>query len=156
MDGTALNWCRQEDLRARMSETVLFGKIKDPELIVLIFRGQLQCRIERKRERPIEVYPKFWKLNRIAKDTREVLKNPAWTKSYEFTKRELETILERDVLPAATSEFPTVRRMTLGMNSPMSVPSLHARATVEQQQKTFTNSWDPLFVGFLAAVYFHT
>ena len=29
-----------------MSETVLFGKAKDPELIVLNFRGQLQCRME--------------------------------------------------------------------------------------------------------------
>ena len=34
LDGTALNWCRHEDLRARMSETKLFGTIKDPELIV--------------------------------------------------------------------------------------------------------------------------
>ena len=28
-----------------MSETVLLGKVKDPELIVLNFRGQLQCRM---------------------------------------------------------------------------------------------------------------
>ena len=28
-----------------MSEIVLFGKIKDPELIVLNFRGHLQCRM---------------------------------------------------------------------------------------------------------------
>ena len=44
---TTLNWCRQEDLRARMSETVLFRKLivpraKDPELIVLNYRDQLQ------------------------------------------------------------------------------------------------------------------
>ena len=45
LDGTALNWCRQEELRARMSDTVLFGKVKDPELMVLNFRGQLQCRM---------------------------------------------------------------------------------------------------------------
>ena len=43
LDGTALNSCNQEDLRAQMSETVLFGKVKDPEIIVLNFRGQLQC-----------------------------------------------------------------------------------------------------------------
>ena len=50
LDGTALNWCRQEDLRGRMSgETVLFGKIKNPKLIVLNFRGQLQCRMRGKR-----------------------------------------------------------------------------------------------------------
>ena len=45
LDGTALNWCRQEELRARMSDTVLFGKVKDPELMVFNFRGQLQCRM---------------------------------------------------------------------------------------------------------------
>ena len=50
------------------------------------------------------------------------------------------------MLSAAIPEFPKVRRMTLGMNSPMIVPSLHARATVEQQQKTLTDSWNPLFI----------
>ena len=70
LDGTALNWCRQEDLRARMSETVLFGKIKDPELIVLNFRGQLQFKMAGKQEDPIKVQPKFCNLNPVAKDTR--------------------------------------------------------------------------------------
>ena len=48
-----------------------------------------------------------------------------------------------------------VGRMTLGMNSPLVVPSLHARTTVEKQQE-FTDGWDPLFIGYSAAVYFHT
>ena len=65
LDGTALNWCRQEELRARMSQTVLFGKVMDPELKVFHFRGQLQCRRNGRRERegPIDTYPKFWNLN---------------------------------------------------------------------------------------------
>ena len=46
--------------------------------------------------------------------------------------------------------------MTLGMNSPMVVPSLHARAVVEQQQRVFMDSRDPLFIGYSSAVYFHT
>ena len=46
--------------------------------------------------------------------------------------------------------------MTLGINSPLVVPSLHARATVEKQQKEFTDGWDPFFIGYTAAVYFHT
>ena len=71
-------------------------------------------------------------------------------------KSELETIFERDVLPVTIPEFPTVRRMTLGMNSPMVVPSIHAREAVDQQQKTFTHSWDPLFTGYSAAIYFRT
>ena len=38
----------------------------------------------------------------------------------------------------------------------MVVPSLHARATVERHQREFTDGWDPLFIGYQAAVYFHT
>ena len=56
-----------------------------------------------------------------------------------FVKKEFETILERDVLPVTIPEF--------GMNSPMVVPSIHATEAVEQGQKTFTHSWDPLFIG---------
>ena len=39
--------------------------------------------------------------------------DPGVVRGFEFTKKELETILERDVLPAAVPEFPTVRRLTV-------------------------------------------
>ena len=58
---TALNCCKQEHLRAQMNERVLFGKLKDPDWIVLKFRGQLQCRMGGgEREDHIEDFPKFW------------------------------------------------------------------------------------------------
>ena len=71
-------------------------------------------------------------------------------------RRELEAILEKEVLPASILEFPTVRRMTLGMNSSLVVPSLFARAAAEEQQREFIDGWDPLFIGYTAAIYFHT
>ena len=71
-------------------------------------------------------------------------------------KRELEAILEKEILPTTNPEFPTVRRMTLVMNSSLVVPSLFARAAAEGQQREFTDGWDPLFIGYTAAVYFHT
>ena len=156
LDGTALNWCQQEVLRAQMSNTVLFGKVKDAELIVYNFRGQLQCRMGGKREGPIEAYPKFWNLNPLTADGREILRIPAWKESFAMVKRELETIMEREILPAIMPEFPIVRRMTLGMNSPLVVPSIVAKVTMEEMQKDFTDGWDPLFTGYTAAVYFHT
>ena len=156
LDGTELNWCQQEVVRAQMSNTVLFGKVKDPELVVFNFRGQLQCRMGGKREGPIETYTKFWNLNPLTANGQEILRIPAWKKSFELVKKELEATLEKEVLPATIPEFPTVRRMTLGMNSPLVVPSLFARATVEKRQVEFTDGWDPLFIGYTAAVYFHT
>ena len=139
-----------------MSNTVLFGKVKDAELIVFNFRGQLQCRMGGKREGPIETYPKFWNLNPLTADGREILRIPAWKDSFALLKRELEAIMEKEILPATMPEFPIVRRMTLGMNSPLVVPSIIARMTTEEMQKDFTDGLDPLFVGYTAAVYFHT
>ena len=57
--------------------------------------------------------------------------------------------LEKEILPTVVPEFPIVRRMTLGMNSPLVVPSLYARAKVEIQQREFTDGWEPLFIGCL-------
>ena len=135
LDGTALNWCRQEELRARMSDTVLFGKVKDPELVVFNFRRQLQCRMGGKRESLIEVYPKFCDLNPLAADMQEILRIAAWERSFELVKRELEKILERKVLPTTVPEFSMIKRLTLRLNSPLVNPSMHARATVEKQQR---------------------
>ena len=109
-----------------------------------------------KRDGPIEAYPKFWSLNPFAKSTREILIIPAWKKSFDFLTKELETTLERVVFPVTIPEFPTVRRMTLVKSSPMLVPSIQTREAVEWQQKLFTHGWDPLFIGYSAAVCFHT
>ena len=51
------------------------------------------------REGPIEAYPKFWNLNPLAADKHEILRIPAWKGSFDLVKRELETILEQEVLP---------------------------------------------------------
>ena len=101
-----------------------------------------------KREVPIETYPKFWNLNPLTADKREILRIPAWKGSFELVKKELGKTLEKEILPTVVSEFPTV--------SPLVTPSLDARAAVEKQQREFTDGWDPVFVGYTAAVYFHT
>ena len=95
-----------------------------------------------KREGPIETYPKFWNLNPLTADRREVLRIPAWEGSFELVKTELEMTLEKKNWPTVVPEFPTVRSMILGMNSPLVVPSLDARAAVEKQQREFTDGWD--------------
>ena len=101
-----------------------------------------------KREGLIETYPKFWNLNPLKASRQEILRIPAWKKSFELVKRELEAILEKEILPTTIPEFPMV--------SSLVVPSLFARAAAERQQREFTDGWDPLFIGYTAAVYFHT
>ena len=117
-----------------MSNTVLFGEVKDPELVLYNFRGQLLCRMGGKRESTIKTYPKFWNLNPLTASGQEILRISAWKKSFELVKRELEAMLEKKILPSTIPDFPTVRRMTLGINSSLVVPSMFARAAVERQQ----------------------
>ena len=83
---------------------------------------------------------------------RESLGEEYWRSLENF----METFLDWDVLPVNIPDFPTVRRMKFGMNSPVMVPSTHARESVDRQQKVFTHGSDPLFIGYLVAVYFHT
>ena len=57
LDGTALNWCQQEVLRAQMRNTVLFGKLKDPELVVYNFRGNCSAGCEENVKAPLILIP---------------------------------------------------------------------------------------------------
>ena len=65
-----------------------------------------------KREEPIEAYPRFWNLNPMKKQAWETLRIPTWTEAFDLVKKELEKVLERDVLPATLQKFSTERRMT--------------------------------------------
>ena len=128
--------------------------MKDPELIVLNFRGQLQCRRGKTRGSNRGLLENL-ESESPGKRYGKSLENTNLEKSFPLMRRELEAILERCVLPATIPGFPTIRRMTLGMNSPMLVPSVQAREVVERQQRGFTHGRDPLFIGYAAATYFH-
>ena len=105
LDGTALNWCVQEQLRTQKSGTVLFGKIEVPELMKLNLRGPLQCRMGEKREGLIDAYPKFWNLKPLRKQSREILRIQTWTEAIDLARKELQIILRLDVLPAPLAKF---------------------------------------------------
>ena len=54
------------------------------------------------------------------------------------------------------SRVPNSEENDPGMNSSLVVPSLFARAAAKEQQRGFIDGWDPLFIGYTAAIYFHT
>ena len=57
-----------------------------------------------KREGPIETYPKFWNLNPLTADRREIFRIPAWKGSFELVKKELEMTLDKEILPTVVPE----------------------------------------------------
>ena len=87
---------------------------------------------------------------------RKILRLPTWTEKFDLVRHELGMIIERDVLSAPLSDFITARRMSMGMNKPMLMPSVQSREVVEQQQKLFMQGCDTLFVEYTAAAHFHS
>ena len=112
LDGTAQNVCKQEHLQK--SETVLFGKIKDTESIVLNLRGQLQCRMGKSNRARLNHTQSFGNLIPLGS-----MLERSWMENFKIIRREVSKILERDVLPIALSEIPILRRTTFGMTSPL-------------------------------------
>ena len=74
-----------------MIKTRLFGKMKDPELMVWNFRGKLQCRMGGKLEGHIEAYPKFWNLNPKLGGAREPDQHSRWDGTQLVQTRRLES-----------------------------------------------------------------
>ena len=61
-DGNAFNWCEQHALRETMSEDLLFAKISEPEMTVIIFDDHFRDRMGKVDRGHIEVFPKLWNL----------------------------------------------------------------------------------------------
>ena len=59
VDGSALNWCEQHALREMMSEDLLFAKISEPEITLIIFDDHFLDRMGEVNRGHIEVFPKL-------------------------------------------------------------------------------------------------
>ena len=117
----ALRWIEENIAKYRESKTPTAESIHAIDYSRRLELFETACKVfaipmevrHGKREGNIETYPNFWNLNHLTASGQEVLRIPARKKSFELVKRELEAILEKEVLPASIPEFPTVRRMTL-------------------------------------------
>ena len=69
VDGSVLNWCEQQVLLELMSEDLLFGKIAEPEMMVVNFDDHFRDRMGEVERGQIEVFPKLWNLRPYDKNS---------------------------------------------------------------------------------------
>ena len=89
VDGSALNWCEQHVLRELMSEDLLFAKISEPELTVVILDDHFRSRMGEVDRGHIEVFFKFWNLRPYdEKKNGEITRIPRLTAAYHKVREE--------------------------------------------------------------------
>ena len=72
VDGSALNWCEQHALQEIMSDDLLFAKISEPEMTVIIFDDHFRDKMGEADRGHLEVFPKLWNLRPYNKTNGEI------------------------------------------------------------------------------------
>ena len=152
VDGSVLNWCEQHVLRELTSEDMLFGKIAEPEMTVVIFDDHFRDRMGEVERGHIEVLPKLWNLRPYDKTNGEITRIPRLTAAYHKVREETKDWGDYEKLPEEIPEFPLIRRMLLGAVSVVQTPRLRVFETNERRVAKFSETMDPCFVGRNAAV----
>ena len=141
VDGSTLNWCEQHTLRELISEHLLFTKISEPEMTVIIFDDHFRYRMGEVERGHIEVFPKLWNLRPYDKTNGEITRVPRLTAAYHKVREETKDWGDYEKLPEAIPEFPLIRRMFLGAVSVVQTPRLRAFETNERRVGNFV-SWE--------------
>ena len=99
VDGSVLNWCEQHVLRELMSEDLLFGKIAEPERMVINFDDHFRDRMGEVERGHIEVFPKLWNLRPYDKTNGEITGVPRLTTAYHKMREETKDWGDYEKLP---------------------------------------------------------
>ena len=156
VDGSVLNWCKQHVSRELMSEDLLFGKIAEPEMMVVNFDGHFRDCMGKVERGHIEVFPKLWNLRPYDKTNGEITRIPRLTTAYHKVREETKDCGDYEKLSDEIPEFPLIRRMLLGAVSVVQIPRVRVFATNERRVAKFSETMDPFFVGRNAAVLQYT
>ena len=153
VDGSALNWCEQRVLRELMSEDLLFAKISELEMTVVIFDDHFRDCMGEVERGHIEVLPKLWNLRPYDKTNGEITRIPRLTAAYYKVREETKDWGDYEKLPEEIPEFPLIRRTLLGAVSVVQTPRLRAFETNERRVAKFSETMDPCFVAEMPQCY---
>ena len=124
VDCSVLNWVEHRELRGLASDDRLFGRIAEPGWLLMDFHNNFKCRMGREDLSHIQLNPKLWNLRLVVKDSGAAMRVPLLPESYAHAKENQQAWLSgsrplRDQYP----RYPPIRRMLLGVTSPVIAPS---------------------------------
>ena len=69
VDCSVLNWVEQKELRGLASDDRLFGRIAEPEWMLMDFNNNFKCQMGREELSHVQFNPKLWYLRPVVKDS---------------------------------------------------------------------------------------
>ena len=134
LDCSKLNWVEQKKLRGLSSDDRLFGRIAEPGWVLMDFNNNFKCRMGRKDLSHVQFNPKLWNLRPVVKDSGEAMRVPLLPEAYAHVKENQQAWLSGSrPLPDQCPRYPPIRRMFLGVTSPVIAPLIGAAGDKEKR-----------------------
>ena len=152
VDCSVLNWVEQRELRGLASDDRLFGRIAEPGWVLMDFNNHFKCRMGREELSHIQFNPKLWNLRPVVKDTGAAMGVPLLPEAYVHAKENQQAWLSGSrPLPDQCPRYPPIRRMLLGVTSPIIAPRIGAARDAEKRMLKWSEGMEPRFIGWNVA-----
>ena len=147
VDCSVLNWVEQRELRGLASDDRLFGRIAEPGWVSMDFNNHFKCRMGHEDLSHIQFNPKLWNLRPVVKDTGAAMRVPLLPEAYAHAKENQQAWLSGSrPLPDQCPRYPPIRRMLLGVTSPVIAPRIGAARDVEKRMLKWSEGMEPRFI----------
>ena len=116
--------------------------------------NNFKCRMGGEDLANVQLNPKLWNLRPIIRGTTDIVKIPSWPETYAYVRENQDAWLAGlSQLPnrCAKQMYPHIRRMLLGVNSPILAPRIGAAQDVEEKMIKWSEGMEPRFISWNAA-----
>ena len=149
VDRSVLNWLEQRELRGLDSNDRLFGRIAEPGWVLMDFNNNFKCRMGREDLSHIQFNPKLWNLRPVVKDSGAAMRVPLLPEAYAHVKENQQAWLSGSTpLPDQCPRYPPIRRMLLGVTSPIIAPRIGAARDAEKRMLKWSEGMEPRFISW--------
>ena len=152
VDCSVLNWVEQRELRGLASDDRLFGRIAEQGWVLMDFNNNFKCRMGRKDLSHIQFNPKLWNLRPVVKESGAAMRVPLLPEAYAHVKENQQAWLSGSrPLPDQCPRYPPIRRMLLGVTSPVIAPRIGAARDAERRMLKWSEGMEPRFISWNVA-----
>ena len=134
VDCSVLNWVEQRELGGLASDDRLFGRIAEPGWVLMDFNNNFKWRMDHEDPSHIQFNPKLWNLRPVVKDSGAATRVPLLPEAYAHVQENQQAWLSGSrPLPDQRPRYPPIRRMLLGVTSPVIAPRIGAARDAERR-----------------------
>ena len=152
VDCSVLNWVEQKELRGLASDARLFGRISQTGWVLMDFNNNFKCRMGREDLSHVQFNPKLWNLRPMVKDSGEAMRVPLLPEAYAHVKENQQAWLSGSrPLTDKCPRYPPIRRMLLGVTSPVIAPRIGAARDAEKRMLKLSEGMTPCFISWNVA-----